>query len=72
MCEIHTFGKGDFDLFNFIEMGDSKYREKSSKRNTKSAVTQGRKLFMCQLSIYSHNYCNSLACVNDELRIQQY
>ena len=31
MCEIHTFGNGDCDLFNFIEMGDSEYRQKSSK-----------------------------------------
>ena len=30
MCEIHTFGKGDCDLLNFIEMGDSEYRQKSS------------------------------------------
>jgi len=33
MCEIHTFCKGDCGLFNFVEMGDSMYRKKSSRTN---------------------------------------
>jgi len=33
MWEIHTFDEGDCDLFNFVEMVDSSYRQKPSRTN---------------------------------------
>jgi hypothetical protein len=40
MKEIHIFGKGNCGVLNCIEMGDSKYREKSSKSSTGEKIVQ--------------------------------
>ena len=63
MCEIHKFGKGECGLFKSVEMGDRKYRQKSSKISTSKQNDQlhTQVVFLCQLIIYLHKSCKSLA-----------